>query len=202
MNPQELLSASDLRGMRQEEARLLVRTAAEWVQPMKRARRPSSQCPVPAGTRRLAVVLQPHTTTHPSLLPSTNEIQSVGWINSATHARSTRGSSQMDAKSQQRGPRLQALESASSQVEKELHKKSSSLDGEPVATFIHVPPCVKPRRFEHMMDRLSCFWQRKPGFSQEQNLKPQQCHRLTSLVCAETPLSRSWRWGLEGSAGR
>jgi hypothetical protein len=50
-NPQELLSASDLRGMRQEEARLLVLTTAEWVHPMRRARRPRSQCPVWAGTR-------------------------------------------------------------------------------------------------------------------------------------------------------
>lgn len=177
----------------------MVRTTAEWVQPMRRARRPSSQCPVPAGTERPAVVLQPQTTTSPLLSPQHQlcEIQSTGWINSATHTRSTRGSSHVDAESQQRGPRLQTLESASSQVEQELHKKSSSLAGEPLATFICVPPraSAKPERSEHMMDRLSCFWQRKRGFSQKRNLKPQQRHRLTSLVRAETPLSRSWDGG-------
>lgn len=59
---------------------------------------------------------------------------------------------------------LQIPESASSRMEQDLHKKVPSLELEPLATFI----CISPG---HMMDRLSCFWQREQGFSQEQNLK-------------------------------
>lgn len=146
---------------------------------MRIARRPRSYRPVPAGTRG------PGSQTTLSVSSPQRQCETEYRVDKnpatmqETHVAPFRG--------MQKSLWLQIPESASSQVEQDVRKKAPSLELEPLATFI----CIPPRA---VMDRLSCFWQKERGFPQE------QAPKYTTAISQQ--VRNELGWGLGGRRRR